>query len=269
MKYVVAQEGVVIPLGRQDENKVETVIFPTSTWADIYGEGAFQLVHKRATDSAPYPCTITVDEAGNVEWLVESADVFVVGYGCAQLTYVVDEAIAKSIIFSTSTLPSVGGGASPEPTPSWLQRVYEIGDSVDEAETIALNAEAWAVGQRGGTDVPDTDPTYHNNAKYWAEESENSANDSLEYSDAAQNSAEAAALSAQQAAAFVGSPLTATTAAGMTDHAKVYVYIGSEAGYTSGHWYYWNGTAWADGGVYNATAVDIATSADLQAALYS
>ena len=30
------------------------------------------------------------------------------------------------------------------------------------------NAEAWAVGQRGGEDVPSTDPTYHNSAAYWA-----------------------------------------------------------------------------------------------------
>ena len=30
------------------------------------------------------------------------------------------------------------------------------------------NSEAWAVGQRGGTDVPSTDPTYHNNSKYYA-----------------------------------------------------------------------------------------------------
>jgi hypothetical protein len=27
------------------------------------------------------------------------------------------------------------------------------------------SAEAWAVGQRGGVDVPSTDVTYHNNAK--------------------------------------------------------------------------------------------------------
>ena len=30
------------------------------------------------------------------------------------------------------------------------------------------NGEAWAVGQRGGVDVPDTDPAYQNNAKYYA-----------------------------------------------------------------------------------------------------
>ena len=57
-----------------------------------------------------------------------------------------------------------------------------------------------------------------------------------------------------------GSPLTATTAAGMTDQGRVYVYTGSETGYTSGHWYYYNGSAWTDGGVYNAVAVDTDTT---------
>lgn len=41
-----------------------------------------------------------------------------------------------------------------------------------EAETNAAgsasDAEAWAVGQRGGEAVPETDPTWHNNAAYWA-----------------------------------------------------------------------------------------------------
>ena len=36
------------------------------------------------------------------------------------------------------------------------------------AEDSAEDAEAWAVGKRGGTDVPSTDPTYENNAKYYA-----------------------------------------------------------------------------------------------------
>lgn len=53
-----------------------------------------------------------------------------------------------------------------------------------------------------------------------------------------------------------GSPLTASTAAGMTDHTRVYVYTGSESGYTAGHWYFWNGSAWTDGGIYNSVAVN-------------
>ena len=35
---------------------------------------------------------------------------------------------------------------------------------------------------------------------------------------------------------WVGSPLTASTAAGMTDTDKIYVYTGSETGMTAGHW---------------------------------
>lgn len=51
-----------------------------------------------------------------------------------------------------------------------------------------------------------------------------------------------------------GYPLKAATASAMTDTTKIYVYTGSETGYTFGHWYYHNGTAWTDGGVYNAMA---------------
>lgn len=60
-----------------------------------------------------------------------------------------------------------------------------------------------------------------------------------------------------------GSPLVASTVAGMTDHEKVYVYVGSETGYTSGNWYYWDGTAWASGGVYNSVAVQTDTTLTL------
>ena len=59
---------------------------------------------------------------------------------------------------------------------------------------------------------------------------------------------------------FPGAPLVAATAAAMTDHAKVYVYTGSETGYTAGNWYYWDGTAWASGGVYNSTALQTDTT---------
>ena len=151
---------------------------------------------------------------------------------------------------------------------------------VTEAEQAtaqkALDAEAWAVGQRGGIDVDETDVTYHNSAKYHAEQAagsaaaaEGSAGAAAGSAGEASDSADAAALSATQAAAFVGAPLTASTAAGMTDRTKVYIYVGSETGYTAGDWYYWNGSAWADGGVYNSIADDIATTEDIDNALYS
>ena len=55
--------------------------------------------------------------------------------------------------------------------------------------------------------------------------------------------------------AAVGGPLVAATAAKMTDKTKVYVYTGSESGYTNGNWYYHDGSKWASGGVYNSQAL--------------
>ena len=57
-----------------------------------------------------------------------------------------------------------------------------------------------------------------------------------------------------------GSPWVASTVAEMTDTDKIYVYTGSETGYTSGNWYYYNGSAWVSGGVYNAVAVQTDTT---------
>ena len=53
-----------------------------------------------------------------------------------------------------------------------------------------------------------------------------------------------------------GTPNIVTSSSQMTDTDKVYVYMGSEAGWNSGHWYYYNeGTSsWEDGGVYNSVA---------------
>lgn len=56
--------------------------------------------------------------------------------------------------------------------------------SVDDAAFVG-RAEAWAVGKRNGTDVPSTDPAYHNNAKYYATEAAASAEDAHQYTAAA------------------------------------------------------------------------------------
>ena len=43
----------------------------------------------------------------------------------------------------------------------------ELGVEVPET-AYAKRAEAWAVGNVNGVPVPETDPTYHNNAKWYA-----------------------------------------------------------------------------------------------------
>ena len=50
-----------------------------------------------------------------------------------------------------------------------LEAMNEAVETAQGAAQYAEDAEAWAVGQRDGQDVPSTDPTYENNAKYYSE----------------------------------------------------------------------------------------------------
>ena len=47
-------------------------------------------------------------------------------------------------------------------------KASEASISASNALDSSRDAEAWAVGKRNGVDVPSTDETYDNNAKYWA-----------------------------------------------------------------------------------------------------
>lgn len=54
--------------------------------------------------------------------------------------------------------------------------------SAGEADFSSKTAQAWAEGKRGTAEVPATDPAYHNNAKYWAEQAQGGAGaDAVKY----------------------------------------------------------------------------------------
>lgn len=50
----------------------------------------------------------------------------------------------------------------------------QAGTYKDQASNSALTSEAYAIGKRGGVDVPSTDPTYNNNSKYYSQEAKSS-----------------------------------------------------------------------------------------------
>lgn len=56
--------------------------------------------------------------------------------------------------------------------------------------------------------------------------------------------------------AGVNPPVVVDTVSDMTNHGAVYIYNGTEAGYTAGYWYYWDGAAWVAGGAYQVAATD-------------
>lgn len=50
-----------------------------------------------------------------------------------------------------------------------LPLLEEAIEAADEAIQAAEDSEAWAIGERGGVPVSSTDPTFENNARYYAE----------------------------------------------------------------------------------------------------
>lgn len=85
-----------------------------------------------------------------------------------------------------------------------------------------------------------------------AEAAQASASDANGYANVAKNNATATEDIYNAIKSQYGYPFQAATAADMTDTTKIYVYVGSEVGYTNGDWYYYDGANWTSGGTFNA-----------------
>lgn len=103
-------------------------------------------------------------------------------------------AIPDDSVISDTDLPAIIGVAR--------EQEEAAAASAASAAISEENAEAWAVGKRGGVDVPSSDETYHNNAKYFAEEAGDSAADAATSETNAGLSETAAAGSAEDAEAW-------------------------------------------------------------------
>lgn len=161
--------------GVQGENESRSIQFDITPWVEELGDGAVTATAKRSQDSQPYPVTVTKDGT-TVTWKPTSTDTAFAGVGSFQLEYTVDSVLAKTCIWSTMVAPSLDpAGDPPDPYDNWLAEMRQIAadalQDAQDADASAKTSEAWAVGQRGGVDVPSTNPTYENNSKYWAEQS--------------------------------------------------------------------------------------------------
>ena len=84
--------------------------------------------------------------------------------------------------------------------PSNNPEVIELELEVDVQDSASVkNAEAWAVGKRGGVPVIEGDETWHNNAKYYAEQAGQSGQAAAASATAAQGYATQAAGAVQPA----------------------------------------------------------------------
>lgn len=77
------------------------------------------------------------------------------------------------IIVEPAARPDGTIDADEEELRDLAQQCQDIVDTA--AAEVKGEAESWAVGERDGEPVPSTDPTYHNNAKYYAEQAQDIA----------------------------------------------------------------------------------------------
>ena len=151
MNNIIISNKKPIVIGRQGENQVTTIKFSIDSLFPHIQNATYGLVHQRHGDAAPYPVT-TMAIGGYVNWVINSADVGKVGSGTAQLTAYKDGAVAKSIIFTTITLTSMGTTEAPDPVQIYIDRVVRAGqeavnaaaDAEESAEAAAASAEAAA-----------------------------------------------------------------------------------------------------------------------------
>ena len=218
----------VLQVGYQGENEVTDVLFDISSWIAEFGEGVAQLRVKRPGNSEEesYVLSLTITD-GIALWTVSETDTFNKGNGKVQLSYLVGNIVKKAVIYPYKVGKSIVGADNPvDPFDSWIER-----------------SKAWAIGETlYGDAVPETDETYQNNAKYYAEQADilGSAQVVLatEKADAASQS-EANAAASEAAVNGVSTQLTTRMSAIETEQsvqsARMDTFTSLPAGSTSGN----------------------------------
>jgi hypothetical protein len=78
---------------------------------------------------------------------------------------------ARILALTINNDAEVSGSETTPVTPSQFEQfVSQIQDEAEQIENYSADSEAWAIGKRNGVDVGSTDPTYHNNSKYYADQ---------------------------------------------------------------------------------------------------
>lgn len=222
----------IVPMfiGYVGENKARCVVFDLSECVGTFGEGGFAISFIRQGDEVPYLVTDTDRLDNNAIWIINNTDTAVDGYGMVQLQYIVGDVVCKTALYRTVTFASNGiPGDVPDPYEDLLAQIAAYAAQAEGAATTAKAAAETA------TNAVEAGITAERSQRIAADEGLQNQITALK--------------------GLAGAPSMAATAAAMTDSNKVYVYTGNEAGYTKGHWYYYSGAEWVDGGVYQATAV--------------
>lgn len=156
MIYNVLKKPDVFYIGKQDENNAETIDIDYSAWVEKYGEGVITATFQGAEDENPYDIVLTTAN-GIATWTVTDANTVAAGVGKLQLNYVVDEVVAKSLIWTVRVYPSMrASGEAPGGYQDWLTALQglsaETQQNAQNAANSATEAEEYAEQSKASAD---------------------------------------------------------------------------------------------------------------------
>jgi len=119
MQRIQADPGKTLCLGRQGESGVVQVVFPLEDFLQTCGEGAAALTVIRPGEQEARPAAV-IREGDAAVWTVDSAWTAFAGRGLCQLSWYVDDAVAKSRLYPYFIRESLMETApAPEPYAAW------------------------------------------------------------------------------------------------------------------------------------------------------
>lgn len=156
-----------LDLGIQGENAARTIMIDCNAWQQNYPGCVISCLHKRNGEDVAGVTGATYDsKTGILSWSPTSYDTTYAGNGVATIRLQENDVVKKTIDLVTIVHPSVTMEDGTPVASNWQGYINAVERT---KHAVGAESEAWAVGKRGGQDVPEDDETYHNNSKYYAE----------------------------------------------------------------------------------------------------
>lgn len=186
---VTEKDAQNIIIGRKGTYDTEEIVFDLSYLIESYGAGTAVLMAKRSQDSTAYPVSGIVQDDSTLTWTVSATDTNYKGHGECELYWYVNNALAKSVIWTVTVLRDIGdtSESAPDPYETWVDTLTALG-----AETLT-NAQNAAQSEAEAKQARDASVE----AQHAAEEAQRLSEEAQEGAETAEENSEEQALKAE------------------------------------------------------------------------
>ena len=127
--------GMTLELGKTGTHYVRAFRFDISAWQEAYPDGIINLIHRLPDANEPYVAGYLRLGEGYIDWVVQSSDVAVPGYGECELVMIVDGvAVDKTDTYPTHIEEQLGTNSVTPPTgATWVEQVLTVGNATLQA----------------------------------------------------------------------------------------------------------------------------------------